>query len=73
MCPAPVPPCALLLATHIPSWPLTWHFFPSLPAATLAGRLCSGHANSGSREESKGRAAQRLERCEVRKVGRVGG
>uniref|UniRef100_A0A8C7AAZ0 Smoothelin n=1 Tax=Neovison vison TaxID=452646 RepID=A0A8C7AAZ0_NEOVI len=36
-----------------------------IEAATLAGRLCSGHANSGSREESKGRAAQRLERCEV--------
>ncbi|XP_045880755.1 smoothelin isoform X1 [Meles meles] len=36
-----------------------------IEAATLAGRLCSGHAKSGSREESKGRAAQRLERCEV--------
>ncbi|XP_022378524.1 smoothelin isoform X1 [Enhydra lutris kenyoni] len=36
-----------------------------IEAATLAGRLCSGHANSGSREESKGQAAQRLERCEV--------
>ncbi|XP_059264836.1 smoothelin isoform X9 [Mustela nigripes] len=36
-----------------------------IEAATLAGRLCSGHANSGSREESKGRAAQRLERCEL--------
>ncbi|XP_027432399.1 smoothelin isoform X4 [Zalophus californianus] len=39
-----------------------------IEAATLAGRLCSGRPNSGSREESKGRAAQRLERCEVRKV-----
>ncbi|XP_030884251.1 smoothelin isoform X8 [Leptonychotes weddellii] len=38
-----------------------------IEAATLAGRLCSGRPNSGSREESKGRAAQRLERCEVRK------
>ncbi|XP_077617704.1 smoothelin isoform X1 [Crocuta crocuta] len=36
-----------------------------IEAATLAGRLCSGHPNSGSREESKGRAAHRLERCEV--------
>ncbi|XP_034493658.1 smoothelin isoform X5 [Ailuropoda melanoleuca] len=39
-----------------------------IEAATLAGRLCSGRPNSGSREETKGRAAQRLERCEVRKV-----
>ncbi|XP_034873284.1 smoothelin isoform X7 [Mirounga leonina] len=39
-----------------------------IEAATLAGRLCSGRPNSGSREESKGRAAQRLERCEGRKV-----
>ncbi|XP_034873281.1 smoothelin isoform X5 [Mirounga leonina] len=38
-----------------------------IEAATLAGRLCSGRPNSGSREESKGRAAQRLERCEGRK------
>ncbi|XP_032739329.1 smoothelin isoform X3 [Lontra canadensis] len=38
-----------------------------IEAATLAGRLCSGHANSGSREESKGQAAQRLEQCEVPK------
>ncbi|XP_073742855.1 smoothelin isoform X5 [Callorhinus ursinus] len=38
-----------------------------IEAVTLAGRLCSGRPNSGSREESKGRAAQRLERCEVRK------
>ncbi|XP_040475682.1 smoothelin isoform X4 [Ursus maritimus] len=36
-----------------------------IEAATLAGRLCSGRPNSGSREESKGQAAQRLERCEV--------
>ncbi|XP_045390451.1 smoothelin isoform X4 [Lemur catta] len=36
-----------------------------IEAATLAGRLCSGHTNSGSREDSKGRAARRLERCEV--------
>ncbi|EFB25707.1 hypothetical protein PANDA_003613, partial [Ailuropoda melanoleuca] len=36
-----------------------------IEAATLAGRLCSGRPNSGSREETKGRAAQRLERCEV--------
>ncbi|XP_025714023.1 smoothelin isoform X8 [Callorhinus ursinus] len=35
-----------------------------IEAVTLAGRLCSGRPNSGSREESKGRAAQRLERCE---------
>ncbi|XP_047553048.1 smoothelin isoform X4 [Lutra lutra] len=35
-----------------------------IEAATLAGRLCSGHANSGSGEESKVQAAQRLERCE---------
>ncbi|XP_044234929.2 smoothelin isoform X5 [Ursus arctos] len=39
-----------------------------IEAATLAGRLCSGRPNSGSREESEGQAAQRLERCEVRKV-----
>ncbi|XP_044234928.2 smoothelin isoform X4 [Ursus arctos] len=36
-----------------------------IEAATLAGRLCSGRPNSGSREESEGQAAQRLERCEV--------
>nr|XP_055178390.1 smoothelin isoform X2 [Nyctereutes procyonoides]XP_055178391.1 smoothelin isoform X2 [Nyctereutes procyonoides] len=36
-----------------------------IEAATLAGRLCSGRPNSGSREESKGRAAHRLEQCEV--------
>ncbi|XP_023364708.1 smoothelin isoform X1 [Otolemur garnettii] len=36
-----------------------------IEAATLAGRLCSGHPNSGSTEDSKGRAARRLERCEV--------
>lgn len=36
-----------------------------IEAATLAGRLCSGRPNSGSKEESKERAAQRLERCEV--------
>nr|XP_055178392.1 smoothelin isoform X3 [Nyctereutes procyonoides] len=35
-----------------------------IEAATLAGRLCSGRPNSGSREESKGRAAHRLEQCE---------
>ncbi|XP_064337139.1 smoothelin isoform X5 [Camelus dromedarius] len=38
-----------------------------IEAATLAGRLCSGRPNSGSREDSKGRAARRLERCEVPK------
>ncbi|KAM8817078.1 smoothelin isoform 4-T4 [Rhynchonycteris naso] len=36
-----------------------------IEAATLAGRLCSGHSNSGSREDSKGRAAHRLEPCKV--------
>ncbi|XP_016020747.2 smoothelin isoform X5 [Rousettus aegyptiacus] len=36
-----------------------------IEAATLAGKLCSGHPNSGSREDSKGRAAHRLERYEV--------
>ncbi|XP_003258139.1 smoothelin isoform X1 [Nomascus leucogenys] len=36
-----------------------------IEAATLAGRLCSGRPNSGSREDSKGRAAHRLEQCEV--------
>uniref|UniRef100_A0A8C0TKA7 Smoothelin n=1 Tax=Canis lupus familiaris TaxID=9615 RepID=A0A8C0TKA7_CANLF len=36
-----------------------------IEAATLAGRLCSGRPNGGSREESKGRAAHRLEQCEV--------
>ncbi|XP_045056467.2 smoothelin isoform X8 [Desmodus rotundus] len=36
-----------------------------IEAATLAGRLCSGRPNSGSREDSKGRAAHRLERCKV--------
>uniref|UniRef100_A0A8I5TI65 Smoothelin n=1 Tax=Pongo abelii TaxID=9601 RepID=A0A8I5TI65_PONAB len=35
------------------------------PSATLAGRLCGGRPNSGSREDSKGRAAHRLEQCEV--------
>ncbi|KAM9054988.1 smoothelin isoform 1-T1 [Megaptera novaeangliae] len=38
-----------------------------IEAATLAGRLCSGRPNSGSREDSKGRAAHRLNRCEVPK------
>ncbi|KAF6278533.1 smoothelin [Rhinolophus ferrumequinum] len=36
-----------------------------IEAVTLAGRLCSGRPNSGLREDSKGRAAHRLERCEV--------
>ncbi|XP_036908429.1 smoothelin isoform X2 [Sturnira hondurensis] len=36
-----------------------------IEAATLAGRLCSGRPNSGSREDSKGRAAHRLDRCKV--------
>lgn len=36
-----------------------------IEAAALAGRLCSGRSNSGSREDSKGRAGHRLERCEV--------
>ncbi|XP_064223978.1 smoothelin isoform X4 [Aotus nancymaae] len=36
-----------------------------IEAATLAGRLYSGRPNSGSREDSKGRAAHRLEQCEV--------
>ncbi|XP_041584499.1 smoothelin isoform X5 [Vulpes lagopus] len=36
-----------------------------IEAATLAGRLCSGRPNGGSREESKGQAAHRLEQCEV--------
>ncbi|XP_054450253.1 smoothelin isoform X3 [Pteronotus mesoamericanus] len=36
-----------------------------IEAATLAGRLCSGRPNNGSREDSKGRAAHRLERCKV--------
>uniref|UniRef100_A0A8D0TCA5 Smoothelin n=1 Tax=Sus scrofa TaxID=9823 RepID=A0A8D0TCA5_PIG len=36
-----------------------------IEAATLAGRLCSGRPNSGSREDSKGRASHRLERCEA--------
>ncbi|XP_072579283.1 smoothelin isoform X10 [Vulpes vulpes] len=35
-----------------------------IEAATLAGRLCSGRHNGGSREESKGQAAHRLEQCE---------
>nr|XP_023502606.1 smoothelin isoform X4 [Equus caballus] len=34
-------------------------------AATLAGRLYSGRSNSSSREDSKGRATHRLERCEA--------
>ncbi|XP_057601501.1 smoothelin isoform X2 [Hippopotamus amphibius kiboko] len=38
-----------------------------IEAATLAGRLSSGRPNSGSREDSKGRAVHRLERCEVPK------
>ncbi|XP_021112880.1 smoothelin isoform X3 [Heterocephalus glaber] len=36
-----------------------------IEAATVAGRLCSGQSNSGSREHSKGQAAHRLEQCEV--------
>ncbi|KAM5312878.1 smoothelin isoform 7-T7 [Glossophaga mutica] len=36
-----------------------------IEAATLAGRLCSGRPNSGSREDSKGQAAHRLDRCKV--------
>ncbi|ELW66548.1 Smoothelin [Tupaia chinensis] len=36
-----------------------------IEAATMAGRLYSGRPNSGSREDSKGRAAHRLERHEV--------
>ncbi|XP_011371596.1 smoothelin isoform X1 [Pteropus vampyrus] len=36
-----------------------------IEAAALAGKLCSGHPNSGSREDSKGRGAHRLERYEV--------
>ncbi|XP_066870456.1 smoothelin isoform X9 [Kogia breviceps] len=38
-----------------------------IEAATLAGRLCSGRPNSGSREDSKGQAAHRLDRYEVPK------
>ncbi|XP_022406629.1 smoothelin isoform X1 [Delphinapterus leucas] len=38
-----------------------------IEAATLAGRLCSGRPSSGSREDSRGRAAHRLDRCEVPK------
>lgn len=38
-----------------------------IEAATLAGRLYSGRPNSGSREDSKGQAARRLELCEVLK------
>lgn len=38
-----------------------------IEAATLAGRLYSGHPNSGSREDSQARAAHRLEPCEVPK------
>ncbi|XP_014642450.1 PREDICTED: smoothelin isoform X5 [Ceratotherium simum simum] len=36
-----------------------------IEAATLAGRLYSRRPNSGSREDNKGRATDRLERCEV--------
>ncbi|XP_006869319.1 PREDICTED: smoothelin isoform X1 [Chrysochloris asiatica] len=36
-----------------------------IEAATLAGRLCSGRPVGSSREDSKGRAAHRLEQCEV--------
>ncbi|XP_070372508.1 smoothelin isoform X4 [Equus asinus] len=36
-----------------------------IEAATLAGRLYSGRSNSSSREDSKGRATHRLERCEA--------
>ncbi|XP_045682695.1 smoothelin isoform X6 [Phyllostomus hastatus] len=36
-----------------------------IEAAALAGRLCSRRPNSGSREDSNGRAAHRLERCKV--------
>lgn len=62
-------PCpALVHAAH--STQATYlTLFPSLPAATLAGRLYSGRSNSSSREDSKGRATHRLERCEVRGVG----
>lgn len=72
MCPAwPTLCLAACYPQHLPATQLT--FFPSLPAATLAGRLCSGRPNGGSREESKGRAAHRLEQCEVRDVSRMGG
>ncbi|XP_035125674.2 smoothelin isoform X1 [Callithrix jacchus] len=36
-----------------------------IEAATLAGRLYSGRPNGGSREDSKGQVAHRLEQCEV--------
>uniref|UniRef100_A0A8C6W1D9 Smoothelin n=1 Tax=Nannospalax galili TaxID=1026970 RepID=A0A8C6W1D9_NANGA len=36
-----------------------------IEAATVAGRLCSGRPNSGSREDSGGQAAHRLDPCEV--------
>ncbi|KAG8521211.1 Smoothelin [Galemys pyrenaicus] len=36
-----------------------------IEAATLAGRLCSGRPNSDASDSSKGRAAHRLEQCEV--------
>ncbi|KFO23656.1 Smoothelin [Fukomys damarensis] len=36
-----------------------------IEAATVAGRLCGGRPNSGSREDSKEQAAHRLEQCEV--------
>ncbi|XP_075390735.1 smoothelin isoform X1 [Tenrec ecaudatus] len=38
-----------------------------IEAATLAGRLCSGRSSGGTREDTKGRAAHRLDRCEVPK------
>lgn len=71
----PQPRCTLPSATPPPPPPrppashLT--LLPSLPAATLAGRLYSGRPNSGSREDSQARAAHRLEPCEVRGVGEV--
>ena len=71
---APRPCCTLPSATPPPTpRPLGSHLtlLPSLPAATLAGRLYSGRPNSGSREDSKGQAARRLEPCEVRGVGEV--
>lgn len=46
---------------------------PSLPAATLAGRLCSRLPSSDSREDSRRQAAHRLDPGKVRSMGAEGG
>lgn len=46
---------------------------PALPAATLAGRLCSRLPSSDSREASRRQAAHSLDPGKVRSMGVEGG